>query len=50
MVQVPPRLRPGDRVLLIGGSYNGRTGTFQRVVGVGLMAPVTLDGDTQDHQ
>jgi hypothetical protein len=43
-------LKHGDRVRLVGGSYNGRTGTFQRVVGVGLMARVALDDDTVDHR
>jgi hypothetical protein len=57
-------LQAGDRVKLVGGSYNGRTGTFQRVCGKGfmarvaldansvnrLMARVALDGDTVDHR
>jgi hypothetical protein len=45
-----PRIRPGDRVTLVGGSYIGRTGTFQHTVGVGLMARVSIDGDTRDHR
>jgi hypothetical protein len=45
MAERPHQPKQGERVIIIGGSYQGRLGTFVKIVGLGTRARVVLDND-----